>query len=180
MYSGTRHNDPPPSLQTAFTRIFLPAMWQWEELPSFLYIPSYRKDGSFLSQIKKKRKIENVLFFSFLIYVTWLPGKLLFYMSMNMTKINDGFRRINTWRDDKVFLKMSYHHFLDVLLGRFVSRRSRLGVLEADGVVQIISGVVGLSVVVRIRVEGHFLLNGSRRWLLHWFLFLLYNWWWWW
>lgn len=69
-----------------------------------------------------------------------------------------------------------FQHILDVLLTvlcRLISRGCRLWVLEADRVVQVIPGVVGLWVVVRVREEGHFLLNGSRwRRLLHWLLFL--------
>lgn len=144
--------------------------------------------------MKEKKNLVSFFFIdSFLIYVTWLPGKQLLYMSTNMTKINDGFIRINTWLDAKNEIKTSLvmsksfcasENYLpsrqDVSLCRFISRRSGLGVLEADRVIQIISWVVGLSVVVRVRVEGHFLLNGSRSWLLHWFLIYLYRrrWWW--
>lgn len=113
-------------------------------------------------------------------------------MFTNVRKMNDGLIRISTWRDNRNYFKnplkvpevcyfqMIYHHTQDVSLCRFISRSCGLGILETDGVIQIISGVIRLSVVVRVRVEGHLLLNGSRRWLLHWFLFLLYRRWWWW
>lgn len=65
---------------------------------------------------------------------------------------------------------------------RFISR---LRVLEADWIVEIIHGVIGQGVLVRVGVEGYFLLNGCRRyWLLHMFLLILillhWGWWWWW
>lgn len=63
------------------------------------------------------------------------------------------------------------------VVGRLICRGGRLGVLETEGVVQVVARVVGHPIVrVGIRVEGLLLLDGSRRRnrLLHYlFLFLL-------
>lgn len=68
--------------------------------------------------------------------------------------------------------------FLDVSLAvlcRLVGCISRLWIVEAAWVVQLISGVVVVRVVVRVRVHGYFLCNGCRRcWLLHGFLLLFF------
>lgn len=75
------------------------------------------------------------------------------------------------FKEKHLFLPHILHVLLFVLC-RLIS--SRLRVLEADGVVQIIPGVVGYRVVVRVGVEGDFLLNRSRGcWLLHRFLLFL-------
>lgn len=82
----------PPTLPTAFPTLLLPAMWQQEELPYSHYL--------FLGLKRYEKKNPDSIFFivSFLIYVTWLPGKLLLYMSANTTKRNDGLIRTNTGR----------------------------------------------------------------------------------